>query len=228
MSDLMVVTPSGVEITFDEEKHKYMVDGERYPSVTTILGVIDKSGPLMAWAVKETLEGRDYKATRDTAATRGTSVHDALEVLAKTGKPPALGDFPDEDQGYVRALCAWWLDHSPEPKMVEQIIASKRCRFAGKFDLVADIQGMPHLIDLKTSKRVYEAHHLQIAGYRLALAECGYPDVTMGAVLRVSEDGAYEFVPANAEPVDFEAVCALYEVLKKVRRKPKPPEAVAA
>lgn len=224
------VTPSGLSIVFEDglpddegntKRRSYTVDGDRLPSVTTLLGVIDKSGPLMAWAVAETKAGRDYRATRDTAATRGTSVHDALEVLASKGTPPELADFPAEDRGYVKALCRWWIDHDPEPVLVEQIVASPTHRFAGKFDLVAEIQGMRHLIDLKTSKRVYDTHHLQIAAYRLALMECGWDDVSLGAVLRVGEDGEYEFVPANAEPQDFESVCALYETLKKVRRKPK-------
>lgn len=230
-------TPSGVVVTFEDglpdddgntKRRSYKVDGERFPSVTTLLGIVDKSGPLMAWAVKETLAGRDYKETRDTAATRGTSVHDALEALSKDGTVPSLSDFPEEDRGYVQALCSWWLDHNPEPVLVEQVVASKRLRFAGRFDLLASIDGFTHLIDLKTSAHVYETHHLQMMGYRLALVECGWPDPTVCSILRVGEDGAYEFVPANAEPADFEAVVALYEVLKKVRRKPKPPEKVAA
>lgn len=221
MSDLLVVTPSGVEIRFDEEAHRYLVDGERFPSVTTLLGVIDKSGPLMKWAVDETLAGRDYRQTRDTAATRGQSVHDALEALSTDGTPPSLTNFPVEDRGHVQALCSWWLDHSPEPLMVEQLVASKRLRFAGKFDLVANIDGLAHLVDLKTSKRVYDTHHLQVAGYRLALVECGWDDVTLGAVLRTGADGTYEFVPARAEPEDFETVRTLYETLKRLRRKPK-------
>lgn len=216
-----ITTPSGIEITFDEDKHRYLVDGERFPNVTTILGCIDKSGPLMAWAVAETKAGRDYKQTRDTAATRGTSVHDALEVLAQDGTPPSLGDFPEEDRGYVKGLCSWWLMHDPEPVMVEQIVASKRLRFAGKFDLLANVDGFSTLIDLKTSKRVYETHHLQVGGaYRLALVECGWEDPFQAAVLRVGEDGSYEYVPAKAGPEDFEVVVAMHELLKKLRRKP--------
>lgn len=215
---MSVTTPSGIEITFDEEKHRYLVDGERYPSVTTLLGCIDKSGPLMAWAVAETKAGRDYRETRDTAATRGTSVHDALEVLATDGTPPDLRNFPEEDRGYVQGLCGWWLKHDPVPTMVEQVVASKRLRFAGKFDLLAEVGGFSTLIDLKTSKRVYETHHLQLGGYRLALTECGWEDPFEAAVLRVGEDGSYEYVPGKADPADFECVVALYEVLKKMRR----------
>lgn len=55
------------------------------------------------------------------------------------------------------------------------------------------------------------------------------PAVDLDFLMGVGDDGSYGFVAANADPQDFEAVCAMYEVLKKVRRKPKPPvEAKAA
>lgn len=217
-----VTTPSGVQIAFDDEKHRYMVNGARFANVTTILGCVDKSPGLMAWAVRETKEGRDYRETRDTAATRGTSVHDALEILARDNTPPVLDQFPEEDRGYVQGLAKWWIDHRPSAIHVEQLVASLKHRYAGKLDLVCEIQGVPHLVDLKTSKRVYETHHLQLAGYALAYAECGFaPLPRICAVLRVGEEGEYEFVHSRADAKDWLAVCGLYEALKKVRRKPK-------
>lgn len=44
-----------VEIKFNAKKHQYFVNGEIFPSVTTILGIIDKSGPLTWWAAKMTV-----------------------------------------------------------------------------------------------------------------------------------------------------------------------------
>ena len=256
-------TPSGVSIAFEDgtpdpdtgkaKRRGYKVDGQTLPSVTTVLGVVDKSGPLMGWVERVTLAGledlwarpdgitannglRDllnqnglrYTQLRDSAATRGQSVHDALQALATDGTPPALSAFPDEDRGYVRALCKWWLEYSPVAKHVEIPLASVYHGFAGKPDLVCDIQGVSHLVDLKTSKSIYETHHLQVAAYRLALEECGYEPATLGAILRVGEDGEFEFVPARADEDDFLAVRALYEVLKKVRRKPKAADRVTA
>lgn len=46
-----------ITLTFHPGKHKYMVsegnDSWEVPSVTTILNIIDKSGPLIAWAVNQ-------------------------------------------------------------------------------------------------------------------------------------------------------------------------------
>lgn len=240
-----VTTPSGVEITFDEDAHKYLVDGSRFPSVTTLLGVVDKSGPLMSWCETTTLEGVEellaqgrqipagelkdalraanltYRDRRDTAATRGTSVHDALEKLATDGTPPSLADFPSEDRGFVQALCSWWIRYQPEALMVEQIVASTRLRFAGKFDLLARIDGRVHLCDLKSSKRIYNTHFAQVAGYALALEECGWDAPDVCSVVRVGEDGEYDFVESSATAEDFEAIAEMYEVLKRLNRKPK-------
>jgi len=44
------------KIDFNPGKHEYKVNGEIFPSVTTILGIIDKSGPLMNWATKVTVD----------------------------------------------------------------------------------------------------------------------------------------------------------------------------
>lgn len=220
---MTVTTPSGIEIEFDEDAHRYRVNGEKYPSVTGLLGqVIDKSGGLVPWAVKEVREGRDPMDTRDDAAARGTSIHDALEVLATDGTPPLLDQFPEEHRGYVQGLCRWWLKYRPVPLLVEQIVASVVHRFAGKLDLVCLIDGVSHLVDLKTSKAVRGEMHLQTAAYSLALKEGGWTVPEVRAILRVGEDGTFEFV-CHTEITHEEIALgpAWYEAVKKARRKPK-------
>ncbi len=44
------------KIDFNPGKHEYTVNGQVFPSVTTILNIIDKSGPLINWAAKVTVE----------------------------------------------------------------------------------------------------------------------------------------------------------------------------
>lgn len=41
-----------IVLEFDPERHYYFVNGEYVPSVTGITKYLDKSGPLMVWAVK--------------------------------------------------------------------------------------------------------------------------------------------------------------------------------
>ncbi len=44
------ITPSGLTIRYDDRKHRYWVNDKPVDSVSAIIGVIDKSGPLMWWA----------------------------------------------------------------------------------------------------------------------------------------------------------------------------------
>jgi hypothetical protein len=46
-------TPAAIQRSAD---HHYTFDGKTYPGVTGILKVLDKSGPLMAWAARQTAE----------------------------------------------------------------------------------------------------------------------------------------------------------------------------
>jgi len=55
--------------------------------------------------------------------------------------------------------------------MVEKFVLSEKHRYAGKVDLVAPIDGVYTLADLKTSATVQETHKLQMGGYYGALPE---------------------------------------------------------
>jgi hypothetical protein len=41
----------GITLQFDEEKHRFTVNEKPVMGVTTITGIIDKSQPLIIWAV---------------------------------------------------------------------------------------------------------------------------------------------------------------------------------
>ena len=51
------------------------------------------------------------------------------------------------------------------PRRIEKLLYSKKHIYAGTPDLVAPINGVYTLADLKTSKEIYESHRLQLGGY---------------------------------------------------------------
>ena len=71
-----------------------------------------------------------------------------------------------------------------------------------------------YLLDLKTSKRVYETHFLQLEAYEQASVECGYGPTDHRGVIHVTEDGRYEFV-LNTDWTfeDFKSVRQTYSVM---------------
>lgn len=61
-------------------------DGKRVPSVTTILGILNKPA-LLDWAWRMGCEGQDYKAVRDNAGDIGTLAHYLILCHLKGEKP---------------------------------------------------------------------------------------------------------------------------------------------
>lgn len=236
----------GLSIEYRDASHRYWLhhEGERRSavSVTSALKVLDKPA-LASWSERVGVEGalrleragslkgvevenaigivRECRmgadAKRDAGADRGTAVHEALRSYCALGTVPKVGDFPTEVRGYVKGLCRWLFDARPEPILVEQIVGSPRYGFAGRFDLLANLDGQRTLVDLKTSGRVYAEHHLQMAAYRVALVECG-DHAERSLVVSVSDDGGFLPVEGVADAEDYLAVFDCHRAMGRVRR----------
>lgn len=64
--------------------HRYTYNGITYPGVTSILGVLDKSGPLMAWAARETAEAAVRFASKPTDVGDELFGKSTLEYMLET------------------------------------------------------------------------------------------------------------------------------------------------
>lgn len=172
--------------------HHYTYEGKTYPGVTGILGVLDKSGPLMSWASKETAKaaiklgpdgltklidtvGEDgaIKALtaksgweRDEAAKLGTEVH-RLADLVVTGQPTP--PMAENVRSRVLAYAAWWKGSGWTLRLSEAAVVNPSAGYGGTFDLLArDPDGRTVLADIKTGKGVYSEAALQLAAYGMA------------------------------------------------------------
>lgn len=180
--------------TFIKRGHTYRLDGERMPSVTTILKDGLPAPALVSWAARATagaavdewqalaelpvsqrlrrLERAAFEH-RDRAALRGTQIHDLGEALAH-GRPV---DVPEEHaatvEGYARFLDAW----DVQPTDTETALCHPEHGWAGTCDLRAGLRdGQDWLLDLKTGKGTYDSHALQVTAYanaRLAMLPNG-------------------------------------------------------
>ncbi len=183
MAEHATTTPSGWQIVFEDglpdkvgksKRRTYTVDGERYPSVTTALGVIEKPGllyaaekltvsacielardgelPLYVDAALSRMRAREltFRAIWNQKAERGTTTHEDLLLLA-TGEPlRELALYPPEVRGFLKGVAAWFADVRPEVVDSELFVASKAHGFAGRLDLRCVIDGRVTLVDLKT------------------------------------------------------------------------------
>lgn len=239
---------SEIDVLYDEENRKnHQVNGEHVPSVTQILKVLDKSGPLMWWAWRGALQSiaarvdrgeslpKDWKVLeaelkeaketpnhrRNKAGARGTGIHDAAELWALEKKVPNPNDFPEEERGFVQALASWIADKEPEFLEIEVPVGSAEHGFIGKFDFRGVVDGKTVIGDYKTSSGVYVEHFLQLAAYELASVEMGNEPTEGQLVVRLAEDGSYEQVYSRATANQFLSVKAAYEAQKAVNEELK-------
>lgn len=205
--------------------HGYAIDGERVPSVTTILRNCIEKPALKRWAAKEAgawaathvdllpaigeadwidQAANAHMRVSGRKADHGTDVHETLQAVAAFGEAT---DVPDDlrakvEQG-ARFMDAW---------QVETVAAERPCynalwRYAGTFDLLATLASGPGgerelwLLDWKTGSGPWTEQVLQLVGY--AFCECFQGtdgnDVEMPDVARLGfvmlTDTEWELVP---------------------------------
>ncbi|HEX7024610.1 MAG TPA: hypothetical protein VF187_07315 [Gemmatimonadales bacterium] len=151
-------------------------DGKLVPSVTAILGVLAKP-QLVGWAHRLGREGIDMDKHLAELAGAGTLAH--AMIAAELGGPPASEDhFTPYQQSLAWTAFfhwgAWASKHTIEPIAIEQPVVCERYRYGGTPDLYALLDGVPTLLDWKTSTGIYPDHFMQLAAYKQALEEQGH------------------------------------------------------
>ena len=158
-------------MTFNPILHEYRDGDTVIPSVTQVLksaGLIDDR-----WFTAEARE-------------RGSAVHALCQRYAQGERRDDLGRELSSLE-YVNALAAWFRDRRAYAIATEQMIEG--CidghRYAGTFDLIAEVNKMVWLVDFKTGGHI-KWHPAQIAAYALAVN----PDRCM--MLHLHADGTYK------------------------------------
>ena len=133
------------------------------PSVTSILSAADKGEYFQKWLANQGSWENACKV-RDAAANRGTMVHEISEDLLN-GEEIVL-DAEADIVKRVMCLEQWYDDYQPEVIMQEVMLAFPGVRYAGRFDILARIDGKNVLIDIKTGG-YYKSHDLQATMYKV-------------------------------------------------------------
>jgi len=192
-------------------------EGKRVPSVTTILGILNKPA-LLHWAWQLGVDGLDYREVRDQAADIGTLGHYLIMCHLKGQKPDTAGYSPqDLDKAETCLIKYWdWEKENPiEPILVEQILVSEQYGYGGTIDCLAKLNGNLMLIDHKTGRAIYDEMFLQLAAYKQLLAEHGY-FITSARILRIGRDENEGFEVREAGDLNkhFAIFCHCLEIYK--------------
>jgi hypothetical protein len=160
--------------------------------------------------------GLDWRSVRDRRASQGSNVHERIFAALGRGETPSLASLKDEERGYGQAAFRFWRDAKPDPIAVEQVVYLPEYGVAGRFDLLARIDGEVVLVDAKTSKAAYLSHHVQLAGYRIGCEDSGFEAPERCLVLLLRPDGSYETVEGCGTIEDWEAAHTAYTATKRV------------
>ena len=179
--------------------------------------------------------GATWADVRDRAAVRGTNVHERIFLALATGaEPPSLANLSEEERGYGQAVFAWWRDRQPEPIAAEQVTVDHVRGFAGRFDLLAIVDGSRDLFDAKTREtgKVRKSDHVQLVGYDTSNVVCGLGAAERKVALILMPDGTYREEECVATEADFNSAllaCQSGKHLdKRMREAGRAREAVAA
>lgn len=206
------------------DSHYYWVDGVYMPSVTHILHQAAPTGDgLINFFLNNTPESAEK--IKNDAADFGTLIHKTIERLLigeeidlKAKLPDGKPAFSERAKKYLMNFHDWFHEYKPTDVRPEQVIASKKYRYAGTLDLVCTIsaerakQYDPKsvgeerwLVDFKTSSAIYYNYELQLAAYKQAWEELYGEPIHRTFVLRLGSKHkvGYEFKETKRKVEDF-------------------------
>lgn len=152
-------------------------------------------------------EKRRWSDVRDRSAEIGTNVHEQVFHALAKGETPNLADRTEAERGFAQAAISWWMDHSPDVIATEQVTVNYATGFAGRFDLLCEIEGERVLVDAKTREKGVDrkSDHVQLPGYEDANVACGIGASDRQVILILKSDGTYDAVPCVGTREDFQA-----------------------
>lgn len=156
-------------------------EGNRYPSVTSVLGSMDKGDGLEKW--KKRVGEKEAAGILRQAGQRGTIIHETLEKYLKNNSTYKKGLMP-VDRMHIQELKKY-VNRINNILFLEERLYSDYLKVAGTVDCIAEFDGVLSIIDFKTSRSLKQEEHCK--GYFMqgsAYAAC-FKELTGHAVKQV-------------------------------------------
>ena len=167
-------------------------EGNKYPSITTVLGNLSKAG-ILAWRKRVGEEVANKISTQ--AATRGTAVHTLAEDYINNKEDWSKGAMPANIFSFNQIKTI--LDERLDNVWAQEVpLYSDKFKIAGRVDCIAEYNGKLSIIDFKTAmkpkrKAWINNYFMQEAAYAIMFEErTGLPITQLVTIISV--DGANE------------------------------------
>ncbi len=198
--------------TVDKKRYYVTPEGNDYPSITTVLSPRNKEG-LMKWRKRVGEDVANYVAR--TAAHRGTKVHHMCEDFLNN-------NFDDEV--HKKNFLPYVLFGQIKPVLMQKVnnifaqecgLYSDKYKVAGRVDCIAEYNGIPSIVDFKTSTKERnddwnESYYIQASAYAEMFEERTGNEINQIVILVVTEDGVVQefvktkndYLPLLVETID--------------------------
>jgi hypothetical protein len=144
-----------MRLEFDKASHKYSVCDTEIPSVTQIL----------SWARETT----DYSGIPEWVLKRAGQIGDTVHVTINRSLEHGgiLFSYDHSANPYLDAYVDFDKEHTLEPWVCEQRMYCTCHGYAGTVDIVGKLDGVPTILDIKTTNVLNEDYvSKQTAGYQ--------------------------------------------------------------
>ena len=235
MADIEGRAKDAPSVTVTRDRFGYRVDGEFLRRVTTLCSGIPKPW-LGGWTGKmvaefaldhadeiskldrtdalRLLKGAPF-SKRDDAGDRGTAVHNAIEAHIKNDPLP---DGMNEDELSCANAAKTFLEARGSKLLgAELTVFNTTHGYAGTLDLWDSLDGVPWILDWKTSKTIYNEHAVQQTAYQNSefaivnktVVEKSKGEEWVGKVIPWGREMAEQLGIVHVEPTG----CTLYPIL---------------
>ena len=175
----------------------YDIDGDKLPSVTTILSACqtdEKKASLAAW--KARLGEKAADEVRDTAATRGTAMHTFLEGYIDGTGHMDLTPLGRQAAVMANKIIAQGLGDLEEV-WGQEVTLYYPDLYAGATDIVGIYDGQPAIVDFKQSNKPKRREWItdyfeQLAAYAMAHNQVYDTKIQSGVILMCTKDYLFQ------------------------------------
>lgn len=185
--------PELKQINSDSGRMYETMEGERFPSITTVLNLYNQNF-ITEWKAKV---GEEYaNKVASQAARRGTIIHESVEHYLSNRSVPFVSFRQQELFKSIQPL----LNDINNVHCLEQRLFSRHLKIAGTVDCIAEHEGRLSVIDFKTSSRTKEKnkienYFMQCTAYAIMYEELtGIPIQKIVIMIAVEDDFPQIFI----------------------------------
>jgi len=148
-----------------KDDNGYEIDGIWYPRVTSIVSIKAKPALYAFYAgLPDFKTGEDIK---NKSAEEGTLLHETVEAILRNESIV----IPEQVKPAITAFMNFYKNNDLVAHKIEERVVSQKHHFAGTMDVLAELNGVLGVLDIKTSVAIYRDYSMQTSAYIEALSE---------------------------------------------------------